>query len=191
MGVCNGCLRPIDPAFDAVTRDDREREWHTPCFTAKYSGSGPHATAFDVVLWLICWPWALARLVGRRRRWTALKANGIGVLVAFLVVGAAAGVFATIDSAAIPPDAGSLAASVSTEVVANLEAALPLGTTLAATGAHCGDIATGSARCVVNLDITDGAEHQAGAVYVTVSEYQRDGTFRWLQTGTTGPAFEQ
>ena len=48
---------------------------------------------WDVFWWIICWPIALGRLIGRHARWTPAQGNwtGVGLLAALVVVFAAAG----------------------------------------------------------------------------------------------------
>jgi uncharacterized protein DUF4352 len=59
---------------------------------------------WDVLLWLIAWPWALMRLIGRHARWSASASNwaGVGATIAFVVILAALSSSSTTTTTTLP-----------------------------------------------------------------------------------------
>lgn len=68
--ICNGCLKEIDPAFDATSLDGRGRRWHTPCWVNARGAQDrdPHAEHVPVPVALHAGAKLVDRWQLRRRR---------------------------------------------------------------------------------------------------------------------------
>jgi hypothetical protein len=105
-------------------KDAQATDYSTPTTHPKGSQPGEYNAA-DWLLWFICWPWALMRLLGRHHSWTRTKQNwsGVGATVGVVLV------FTAIAVATTPP----VEQPIVTPAPAVTETSTPAPTQVAAT----------------------------------------------------------